>query len=106
MIFTAKQIYDGAVKPLWYYGFSYREWFSEREVWLPIPWNFIVRWRRYARMRWDAWRGRDDSVHRRIRRMAMAQFSRAYEKGIEHGQERAIHAMRVMLSKAEGYSNG
>lgn len=87
---------EGEILPPWYYGFAYREWFANREVWLPIPINLLARWHRYGMMRWNAWRGKDDSVTARLRRMARAQDHLAYERGRDYGYESAVRRLKTL----------
>ena len=90
-IITAKEMHEGCPLPPWYYGFAYREWFADRDIWLPIPLNVFARCHRWLMMRWDAWRGREDSTTSRIWRMAHARDSRiraaAYDRGFLRGLE-------------------
>jgi len=51
---------EGQTYPVWYYGFSYTDYYREVKVYHILPFNFFVRWfliirRSYQRMRLLPW---------------------------------------------------
>ena len=85
MILKAIAVKEGNVYPPWWYGFAWHEFFADQEIWLPIPYNYIARWLRLARMRWDKTRAVHDRFTARVRRMAIAGEKLSYWRGYEHG---------------------
>lgn len=66
MIITSICIREGEVIAPWYYGFSYFLPDREAYVFLPIPLNFLVRWARMARYKWDSFRSGQDIWSREL----------------------------------------
>ncbi len=53
--------------PYFYFGLSYVAWDRNIEVWHPIPFNYIIRFLRGARIRWDRLRHKESWYDREIR---------------------------------------
>lgn len=53
--------------PYFYFGLSYKDWARDIEVWHPIPINYVVRFMRGARIRWDRLRRKESWYDREIR---------------------------------------
>jgi len=90
MILTAKEIREGQISPPWFYGFAYYEFFAEKQIWYPIPFNIIVGKWRWIKIRWDVWRRKEDRITLRIRRIAKFTSRKVYRRGYDNGYEFAL----------------
>jgi hypothetical protein len=81
--------------PPWWYGLAYLEWERDATVFYPLPLNYVVRWWRLARWRWDWWRSRAPRLDRRVRRLV----HRAYATGYSAGFLRVQEAMGIRPAK-------
>ena len=48
---------DQDMMPPWYYGYAYRDIVRNRSVFAVMPLNWLIRWGRQFKRRWDIFRG-------------------------------------------------
>lgn len=96
---SLKAIYEGEFLPPWYYGYCYHEWYACRDVFAPIPLNYLLRWHEWLKMKWDRWRGQSSDLDRRIHNIVSHYYSRGRDQGQEHGIERAWKMADMLYSK-------
>ena len=92
IVISKIRVVEGDGLPPWYYGFSYDELYSENSVFCIIPLNFLVRWSRHLGNRWDYYRQRGDSFHKRMRALIKHHQKVGYYKGLDNRYQIEVNA--------------
>lgn len=66
MIFSRRDIVEG-IKPDWYLGLSYHDFYLDVAYYYPIPLNFIVRYAKTIQIFWDKFRNRPSWIDYQIK---------------------------------------
>ena len=57
---------EGEIIPPWYYGLVYIDYMHRKDIWCPIPLNYVLRTARSLEYFWDKLRSRPTWIDRRV----------------------------------------
>jgi len=70
--FLKRKIYkirtEGEIIPPWYYGLVYIDYIHGKDIFAPIPLNYIIRLARNIEYCWDTFRSKPTWIDRRVER--------------------------------------
>lgn len=92
---------EGQCMPYFYFGLSYRDYARDIEVWHPIPFNYVVRFMRGARFRWDRLRHRESWYDREIR---IADMIISVQKDIITDYQQEVRKLKEANEKRVGHT--
>ena len=89
-----KQIREAEPAPAWYYGHAYSSITMCVEVFAVIPLNYLIRFRKWYRHRWDRFRCRPSWMDLEIRR----QRQKAYQNGLRDGLDQKEEIYKLLTN--------
>lgn len=76
-----RAVREGELLPPWHYGFAYYEPLQDFAVFVPMPFNWLIRYGRLLRWQWDNLRGAGNYYHLLTNDALQAIQKRHYERG-------------------------
>lgn len=98
-MFVSKR--DTDIMPSWYYGYAYRDILRNRSVFAIMPLNWLIRWGREFRRRWNIFRSLPPQ-YELIKSSDMHKaYGEEYRRGFEDG--RFVMDSKVQEAYQRGY---